>query len=117
MLADEQRRARLADVLAAVDDGSVEGEDAAALGELLELGLQSGRLRAVYGPEGEQAALTLYRRLPRGRELGEAAREVSSALGALEGRALEKVSVQALGPCAHVVTVAAEGLELSIRLD
>ena len=39
MLGDEQRRARLADVVAAVDDGSVEGEDAAALGELLELGL------------------------------------------------------------------------------
>jgi hypothetical protein len=117
MVQDEERRGRLADLAAAVEDGEVSGDDAQALEELLELGLQSGRLRAVYGPEGEQAALTLYRRLPRGRELGQAAREVSSALDALEGRALEKVSVQALGPCAHVVTVAAEGLELSIRLD
>jgi hypothetical protein len=117
MVQDEERRGRLADLVAAVEDGEVSGDDAQALEEVLELGLQSGRLRALYGPEGEQAALTLYRRLPRGRELGEAAREVTAALGALGGRTLEKVSIQALGPGAHVVTVAAEGLELSIRLD
>ncbi len=117
MVQDEERRGRLADLIAAVEDGEVEGDEEQALEEVLELGLQSGRLRALYGPEGEQAALTLYRRLPRGRELGEAAREVSAALGALAGRPLEKVAVQALGPGAHVVTVAAEGLELSIRLD
>ncbi len=117
MVQDEERRGRLADLIAAVEDGEVEGADAQALEEVLELGLQSGRLRAVYGPEGEQAALTLYRRLPRGRGLGEAARDVSSALAALEGRPLEKVSVQALGPSAHVVTISAEGLELSIKLD
>src|SRR5262245_28269701 len=117
MVQDEERRGRLADLIAAVEDGEVAGDDAQALEEVLELGLQSGRLRALYGPEGEQAALTLYRRLPRGRELGEAAREVTAALGALEGRKLEKVSIQALGPGAHVVTVAAEGLELSIKLD
>ena len=114
---DDERRARLADLLAAVEDGEVDGDEAQALEEVLELGLQTGRVRALYGPEGEQAALKVYRRLPRGKELGEAAREVSGALAALEGRPLEKVSVQAVGPAAHVVTISAEGLELSIRLD
>ena len=71
---DEERRARLADLLAAVDEGAVEGDDARALGELLELGLQTGRVRALYGPGGEQAALKVYRRLPGGRELGAARR-------------------------------------------
>ena len=117
MVQDEERSGRLASLIAAVEDGEVEGADAQALEEVLELGLQSGRLRAVYGPEGEQAALMLYRRLPCGRGLGEAARQVSGALAALEGRPLEKVSVQALGPGAHVVTISAEGLELSIKLD
>ena len=66
MVQDETRRGRLADVVAAVDDGEVDGADADALAELLELGLATGRVRAVYGPEGEQAALALFRRLPLG---------------------------------------------------
>jgi hypothetical protein len=117
MVQDEERRGKLADLVAALEDGEVDGDDAQALEELLELGLQTGRVRALYGPEGETAALALYRRLPRGKELSEAARGVTAALGALEGRTLEKVSVTASGPAAHVVTVSAEGLELSIRLD
>jgi len=117
MVQDEERRGKLADLVAAIEDGEVEGDDAQALEEVLELALQTGRVRALYGPEGETAALSLYRRLPRGKELSEAAREVTAALGALEGRAIEKVSVAASGPAAHVVTVTAEGLELSIRLD
>jgi hypothetical protein len=117
MVQDEERRGKLADLVAAIDAGEVDGEDAQALEEVLELGLQTGRVRALYGPEGETAALALYRRLPRGKELSEAAREVTAALAALEGRTIEKVSVAASGPAAHVVTVSAEGLELSIRLD
>jgi hypothetical protein len=117
MVQDEERRGKLADLVAAIEDGEVEGDDAQALEEVLELALQTGRVRALYGPEGETAALALYRRLPRGKELSEAAREVTAALSALEGRAIEKVSVAASGPAAHLVTVSAEGLELSIRLD
>jgi hypothetical protein len=113
---DEERRAKLAALLAAVEDGSVEGEDADALGELLELGLQTGRVRALYGPDGEQAALKVFRRLPVGRELGAAAKDVNEALRALEGRAIERVSVSAVGPGQHAVTIAADGLELTIKL-
>lgn len=113
---DEDRRAKLGALLAAVDEGSVEGEDADALGELLELGLQTGRVRALYGPDGEQAALKVFRRLPVGRELGAAAKDVNEALRALEGRAIEKVSVSAVGPGQHAVTIAADGLELTIKL-
>jgi hypothetical protein len=65
MARDEGYRARLAALVAAVDEGELTGEDAESLEEVLELGLQSGRVRAIYGPGGEQAALRLYRRLPR----------------------------------------------------
>ena len=41
MVVDEARRARLADVVAAVDEGAVEGAEADALAELLELGLST----------------------------------------------------------------------------
>ena len=116
MLSDGQRRARLADVVAAVDDGRLEGEDAAALGELLELGLQTGRLRSIYGPDGEQAALALFRRLPQGRELSESTAELNVALGVLAGRTLDRLSVHAVGPGEYGVTISAEGFELALRL-
>jgi hypothetical protein len=116
MLSDERRRARLADVVAAVDDGIVEGNDAAALGELLELGLQTGRLRAVYGPEGEQAALALFRRLPQGRELSQSTKDLTDALDSLAGRTLDSVSVHSVGPGEYGVSISAEGFELVLRL-
>ena len=117
MVQDTGRRDRLADLIAAIADGEVGAADAEALEELLELGLQTGRLRALYGPGGESAALKLYRRLPRGRELDGSARGVSDALGALAGKELERVSIQAAGPGAYVLSVSAGGTELSVRLD
>ena len=56
MVADEERRHRLSELVAAAQDGEVPQGDADALSELIELGLQTGRIRAVYGPAGEQAA-------------------------------------------------------------
>ena len=114
---DGERRDRLADLVAAVQEGELGEDEAQALEELIELGLTTGRIRAVYGPEGEQAALKTYRRLPGGRELADSAREVTSALEALEGKTLERVSVQSSGPGAFVVSIAVDGLELSVKLD
>jgi hypothetical protein len=114
---DPERRGRLADLVAAVQDGELGDEDAQSLEELLELGLQSGRIRSVYGPEGEQAALKTYRRLPGGRALTDSASEVSEALSALAGKTLEDVKVQSTGPGSYLLTLAVEGLELSVRLD
>lgn len=117
LVQDDERRGRLADLVAAVQDGELGDHEAQALEELIELGLTTGRIRAVYGPAGEQAALKTYRRLPAGRELADGAREVTDALHALEGKRLEHVTVQSAGPGAFVVSVAVDGLELSVRLD
>jgi hypothetical protein len=114
---DPERRGRLADLVAAVQDGEVGDEDAQSLEELLELGLQSGRIRSVYGPEGEQAALKTYRRLPGGRALADSASGVSEALSALAGKTLDDVKVQSTGPGSYLLTLAVDGLELSVRLD
>ena len=105
MVQDKTRRGRLADVVAALEGGEIEGEDADALAELLELGLQTGRVRSVYGPEGEQAALALFRRLPLGRELTQSTRELNEALTSLEGRTIERLSVSAVGPGEYGVTI------------
>jgi hypothetical protein len=116
MVQDETRRRRLAGVVAAVEDGRLEGDDVQALGELLELGLSTGRLRALYGPGGEQAALGLFRRLPRGKELTRTTQELNDALVSLQGRTLDRVSVHAVGPGEYGVAISADGFELELRL-
>jgi CHASE3 domain sensor protein len=117
LVQDGERRGRLADLVAAVQDGELGDDEAQALEELIELGLTTGRIRSVYGPEGEQAALKTYRRLPAGRELTDGARDVTQALEALEGKTLDRVSVQSSGPGAFVVSIAVDGLELTVKLD
>ncbi len=114
---DSGYRDELAFLIAGIEEGEVPAESEETLEQLVELGLQAGRIRALYGPGGEQAALRLYRRLPRGAELGASAREVSKALRALQGRELESVSVQALGPGAFTLSLTAGGTELTVRLD
>jgi hypothetical protein len=117
MVHDERRRERLAELVADVDEGELSESSADALEEILELGLATGRLRALYGPDGEQAALLAFRKLARGAELAAGAREVSEALGALEGRRIDSISLVNAGPGSYVLSLATEGLELSVRVD
>ena len=114
---DPARREAFAALHEAAASGELDEEAGATLDPLLELALQTGRIRAIHGPGGEQAALRLYRRLPSGTALRQSADEVSEALSALRGRELESVSLSALGPSAYSVSLSAGGLELTIRLD
>jgi hypothetical protein len=117
LVQDEERRGRLADLVAAIGEGELGEDEAQALEEIIELGLSTGRIRGLYGPEGEQAALKTYRKLPGGKELSTSAREVTQALAALEGKTLESIGVQSAGPGAYLVSIGVDGLELSVRLD
>ena len=84
---------------------------------MLELGLQTGRVRAYYGPGGEQAAVSTLRRLPKGRERSESARAVTKALEALNGQPIDAVKIAAVSPGAFTITIEAGGVEASVRLD
>jgi hypothetical protein len=99
------------------DDGVIREEHEDEVDRLLTLALQAGRVRALYGPGGEQAALKLFRRLPTGAELSATAKAVNEALGALAGRTLEQASISAVGPGAFTLSVVTEGAELSVKLD
>lgn len=114
---DETLKGRLADLLAAVDDREIAEDSAELLESVLELGLQTGRIRAYYGPGGEQAALSTLRKLPRGRLRGESAADVTAALATLTGAVLEGVRVAAVAPGAFTLTIQAGGVEASVRLD
>ena len=105
-------------LLDTLGEGSeVEGQHAEELDRVLTLALQSGRVRALYGPGGEQAALRAFRKLPTGAELSQSAAAVNDALASLEGRSLERLSLTAVGPGAFTLAVATDGAQLSIRLD
>jgi hypothetical protein len=110
-------RDQLAGLIAAIDEGDLGAEEAATLERVVELALQTGRVRALYGPGGEQAALRLYRRLPRGSQAGASARAVTEALAALAGRRLDAIKVEATGPGSFALSLAVDGTDVSVRLD
>ena len=117
MARDDEVRGRLGELVAAAEEGTVDGDAAELLESVLELGLQAGRIRAYYGPGGEQAALATLRRLPRGRARTASTREVSDALGALNGAQLDAVKIAAVAPGAFTLSIEAGGFEASVRLD
>ena len=114
---DEGYRALLTALLGAIEQGELAGDEAAQLERVLELGLQAGRIRAVYGPGGEQAALRLFRRLPAGAGLAETARSVTAALATLNGRSLDSFRIEVVGPGMYRLALVAGGAEVSVRLD
>jgi hypothetical protein len=115
---DDGYRERLDALREAIEDeGTVGTEDAVELERLVTIALQSGRIRAVYGPGGEQALLRLYRKLPGGVELAQSALAVGEALSGLQGRTLEGLLLSAVGPGAFSLTVTAGGVQLKVHLD
>ena len=117
MARDDGMRERLAELVSAVDEGDVGGDAAELLESVLELGLQTGRIRAYYGPGGEQAALSTLRKLPRGKVRSESARDVSAALKALNGAQIDAVKITAVAPGAFTLSIEAGGVQASVRLD
>jgi hypothetical protein len=113
----EDYREQLADLEEAIETGLLDEEQALTLEPIIELALQAGRIRALYGPPGETAALRLYRKLPRGKALQQSAREVSEALGSLQGHTLEGATLTAVGPGAYTLALATAEGRLSIKLD
>jgi hypothetical protein len=99
------------------EDGVADPAELAELERLVTIALQSGRIRALYGPGGEQALLRLYRKLPAGVELAQSAAGVGEALSGLQGRTLESVTLSAVGPGAFSLSITAGGVQLKIQLD
>ena len=111
---DGAYREALSSLVASIEEGELGDEEAATLEAVLELALQSGRIRSVYGPGGEQSALRVYRRLPGGKAVVDSAREVSAALAGTELRSL---AIEAVGPGAYALKLTTDTAELSVRLD
>ena len=113
----DEYRAQLDELVEGIESGVLDERQALVLEPIVELALQAGRIRAIYGPPGETAALRLYRKLPRGNALRQSAEEVSDALTSLAGHRLEGATLTAIGPGAYTLSLATEEGRLTIKLD
>jgi hypothetical protein len=116
-LRDPDARAPYDTLLTEVHEGDVPDELLGHLGNVLEVGLQSGRLRKFYGADGEQALASLFRRTPRGAALSDAAKSVTEALTALQGQVINEINISALGPGTYGLSIDTDRCQISLRLD
>ena len=115
--ASDEYREELLELEEALEEGLLDDRHALTLEPIIELALQAGRIRGIYGPPGETAALRLYRKLPRGVALQLSAREVSEALSWLRGHTLEGATLTAVGPGAYTLSIATAEGRLTVKLD
>jgi hypothetical protein len=110
-------RQEYAELLGFVESGEVPADRLDQLATILEIGLESGRLRRLYGADGELALSRIFQRTPRGARLAADAAAVTQALGALRGQVIDEIRVTALGPGAYGVLVDTERCQVTLRLD
>jgi hypothetical protein len=114
---DQAGRRRYEALANSIESGGVPQESLDDLARVLEIGLQSGRVRRVYGADGEMALGRIYQRTPRGAEATSAATAVTRALEALRGQVIDEVRVTALGPGAYSVLLDTQQCQITVRLD
>lgn len=101
---------------AAVAQAEVPDDLVPALETFLELALHRGRLRRQHGPEADEALAALFFRMPTGAAARKAAHDVSRALAALGGQAIDRISVTAtIG--GHTVEIRTDRAQLTLELD
>jgi hypothetical protein len=100
----------------AIAAGEVDDRLLPPLERLLELGLRTGRVRRIHGPEAEAAAVRIYHATPKGRAIGAELAEVNQALGALRGRTLEGLSFTGKGPGAYAITIDTPSAKLTLEV-
>lgn len=113
----EAARSQFSQLQTAAATGQVPLELHEPLQSLLEVGLESGRIRHLHGAHAEMAAVRLFGRLPRGRSYRESIAAANEALETLEGHVINSASFQARGPgaCTFTIDAGARRITLSIR--
>jgi len=114
---DPLARGRCAALTAAVVEGTVEEYLLPFLEGVLEMTLQTGRVRRVHGPESEQALLRLFQQTPRGGAARRATEAVNQALAALAGQTIEKMLFAVRGPGVFRLGVETGGCKLTLEID
>lgn len=116
-LADPEAQACYANLLQKVENREVTEELSEALEGILEIVLESGRARKLYGPAGENTLTSLFQKTPHGSALVKLANEVNQALKGLESQILGGITFRSSGPGSWVLTLQTDRCELTLRID
>jgi hypothetical protein len=117
MLRDPAARARYADLAQAAEGGEVAPDLVADLERVLELTLETGRVRHMQGADGEQALLRLFSRTPRGEALRRTTREANQALSALAGQTVRGLDFSPHGPGTFRLEIATDRCRLTLEIS
>jgi len=116
--ADPAARQTYLTLKAAVEAMEVAPADLQArLGAIVEVALQSGRIRRLFGPGAELSLNALFQKTPRGREIAGSLRELNRALAKLKGDQVEEVTAAQRAPGAYALTLKTSGCQLVIRFE
>jgi hypothetical protein len=101
----------------AVDAGAV-GEDLLGrLEQILEMTLQTGRVRRVHGADSEQSLLRLFHQTPRGSASRRATEAVNRTLATLAGQTIETMLFTSQGPGVYRLGVETDRVKLTLEID
>ena len=114
---DAEARESYGALKAAVESMAVSSEHQARLGTIVEVALQSGRVRRLFGPGAELSLNALFQKTPRGREIARSLQELNTALSNLKGDTVEEVSAAMRGPGSWALTVKTSGCQMVIRFE
>jgi hypothetical protein len=116
-LRNAEAREVYAELRAAVVAGEVTDGLLPTLERLLELGLETGRIREVHSAHGEMAATRVFQRTPKGSALKAACDEANAALEGLQGQPLDAVSFSVRGPGAYTLTLNTDQAHVTVHID
>ena len=116
-LRNAEAREVYAELRAAVEAGEVSEGLLPPLERLLEMGLETGRIRQVHTAHGEMAALRVFQRTPRGSALKATCDAANEALQSLQGQSLAGLAFAVRGPGAFSLTLETDQTTLTIHID
>lgn len=116
-LRDPQTRTPWEELAAAVDAGEVEESQLGRLEQILEMTLQTGRVRRVHGAESEQALLRLFHQTPRGAASRRATEAVNRTLATLAGQTIETMLFTTQGPGVYRFGIETAHCKLTLEID
>jgi hypothetical protein len=116
-LSDPQTRTPWEELAADVDAGGVEEGQLGRLEQILEMTLQTGRVRRVHGAESEQALLRLFHQTPRGSASRRATEAVNRTLATLGGQTIETMLFTSQGPGVYRLGIETSHCKLTLEID
>jgi hypothetical protein len=116
-VSDPAARERYLALRSAVAEGTVDDTLLPSLEKVLEIGLQTGRVRKVHGPQAEQALLRLFHQTPRGAGIRDATRASNEALTGLQGQVIEGLQFSARTPGVYRLVIDTDRCQLTVEID